>query len=444
MNNKYIGEQTTLAQKNFPFSVPHVSLHLIKTIALIKYAAAKANAVSGNLDAHREQAICTAAEEIIAGKHDQSFTLPFLQGGAGTSINMNVNEVIALRATEILKEKNYTLPIHSLDHVNMYQSTNDVNPSALRIVSLQLLQELSQALSKTIDAFEAKKKEYSQVFKVGRTHMQDAVPITFGDEFGAYAAIVKKHFSHIEQSKTSLFELNLGGTAVGNTLNVPKGYREQVYKILTAKTNLPLKPAKNMMSLTSSCADFCFVSSAIHLLCIDLSKIATDIRFMASGPLGGIGEITIENLQYGSSIMPGKVNPVLPESINQLSYFVTGKHLTLCQAAENGHLELAVMFPLVADSLISSIQTTTDVLNAFSQSCIKTLCVNEERAHEILQNTTAYATLFTPLLGYDIVSDAVKESIRKHVSFKKVLLQKNLVTEKTYTTIISNYLKKQL
>jgi aspartate ammonia-lyase len=443
MNTNYIGNQTSLAQKNFPFPLPFVSLNLIKSIALVKAAAAKANEIIGTLDTKRTQAISTAAEEILAGKHDQSFTLPFLQGGAGTSINMNVNEVIALRATEILQDKGDILIVHPLDHVNMHQSTNDVNPSALRIASLYLLQQLAEALSKMIDSFEAKRKEYKQVPKLGRTHMQDAVPITFGDEFGAYAAILKRHFSHIEQSKKYLFELNLGGTAVGNTINVPKGYIEHVYKILASKTSLPLTPAKNMMSLTSSCADFCIVSSAIHLLCVDLSKIAMDIRFLSSGPQGGIGEITLKNLQYGSSIMPGKVNPILPESINQLSYFVTGKHVTLCQAAENSHLELAVMFPLVADSLLSSIQVTTAALEVFSESCIKTIHVNKKRSHEILEQTTAYATLFTPLLGYDVVSKAVKESIKQHISFKEVLLTRNLINEKTYTTIIRNYLENQ-
>lgn len=443
MRKTYSGVQTALAHENFPFPLPIVSLSLIKAITQIKKAAARTNAHIGVLDHKRKKAIVQACDEILSGLHDNEFTLPFLQGGAGTSINMNVNEVIANRASELLRVKKSKLRVHPNDHVNLFQSTNDVNPSALRIALLQLYEPLINALEKVESAFEKKATQSTHILKLGRTHLQDAVPITFAQEFRSYRATIAMHTAHIAYVKSYLYSLNLGGTAVGNGVTVPKAYTQTMYSLLSKQVGFPLVPAPNMMSLTSSGADFVHISGALHALCIDLSKIATDLRFLASGPQGGIGEIRMPNLQKGSSIMPGKINPVIAESVNQLYFFVSGNHTSLCLAAENSHLELSVMFPIIAHSMLSSISTTTAVLTAFAKHCIDEIIIDEEKTAALLEKSSAYATLFTPLLGYDVMSHCVKESIDTKTSLKTILLEKHYITLEQFDQIIADYVGAQ-
>ena len=404
------GKQTQAAIENFPFSAPPVHKELIYAIVVVKKAAAKAN--------HQSEKIIAACDEILSGTHDDQFLLPSIQGGAGTSINMNVNEVIATLAG-----------VHPNDHVNMSQSTNDVNPSALKIVAIVLAEKLIETVKTCIGAFENKAKEFAHVNKLGRTHLQDAVPVTLGSEFSAYGATLTRDLKRLQARLPYLHELNLGGTAVGNSINASSAYIKAVYEALNDITALSLRPAENLMSQTSSQTDFVSLSQAILSLTLDASKIANDLRLMSSGPVGGLGEITLAELQPGSSIMPGKVNPVLPETVNQLYYTVSGNNLTIEHAAHASFLELANMFPILADRLISSLKLSHEVLSQFSQKCVRSIKANEARCRELLEKSTAYATLLTPILGYDTVSAIVKESVKTGKSIRELIIGKKLMTK---------------
>ena len=375
-------------------------------------------------------------DEILSGIHDSQFVTKSLQGGAGTSINMNVNEVIANRATEILDQKGFE--VHPNDHVNLQQSTNDVNPSALRIVSLRLDAVLIAEIKSLIQSLEKLALEHKNSHKLGRTHIQDAVPMTFGEEFCSYKDIILRDMSHIEMALSYMNELSLGGTAIGNGINASLLFKKNIHNVLSKQTKLKLKPGKNAMALTSSGSDFCHLSATLHILSSDLSKIATDLRFLSSGPRGGIGEIHLPEMQSGSSIMPGKVNPVIPESINQIYYFITGKHTSICQASEASHLELAIMFPVIADALISELHVLITGISIFNKKCIMTLQVDKSRAQKLLEQSTAYATLFTKKLGYDAVASIVKESIQKNKTFRDVVLGKKFLSEREFDQIIQS------
>lgn len=434
----YYAEQTHQALENFPFPLPVVSLDFIYPIIEVKKAAAKANMLAGNLESLIEKSIEQACDEILAGEFDDQFVTPSVQGGAGTSINMNCNEVIATRASEIMLELGSTLPVHPNDHVNMSQSTNDVNPSALRICLIRLTNNLISELEQLSETFLARGKEYATVRKLGRTHYQDAVPTTMGAEFDAYAAVVKRDVKRLKEAQNYLYELNLGGTAIGNCINASPKYQENVYKELKELTGFDLKPMQNLMAGTSSTGDFCHISSLVTGAAVNLSKIATDIRFMASGPKGGIGEITLQALQPGSSIMPGKINPVAAESINQISYFISGKNLTVHQATDGACMELAVMFPVIAESVISSIQLLAAGVKVFRESCIATLVANKSKCEKHLEESMAYGTLFTPVLGYEKVSAAVKEAIASGITFREAMVGNNIVTEEEFNKIITS------
>lgn len=363
----YIGNQTKHALENFPFEVPKVSLELVYAITIIKKAAARAHYQVKELDKQRANAIIKACDEILDGMHDDQFPISSLQGGAGTSINMNVNEVIAARASEIAKAD-----IHPNDHVNMSQSTNDVNPTALRIVCLQLSHQLVDQLQKLSKEYEKTIKRYGHVKKLARTHMQDAIPTTVGAEVGAWKATIERDLKRISQFLPYLQEAHLGGTAIGNGMNATKSFRTELYRELNRllTTDVQLKPTDNFYSFTSTTSDFVHLSSLVTLLAGNLSKIAHDIRFLASGPRGGIGEYVLKPLQKGSSIMPGKVNPVIPETMNQIYYHVSGKNLAVQMANETSDLQLAVMFPTAADSLITSLKLLIVGVTQFTEKCI--------------------------------------------------------------------------
>src|SRR3989344_5252434 len=313
MAKKYYGTQTEKAIKNFPFDFRHTYKELIYAVVEIKKAAARAHAAARELDGKQASAIVRACDEILAGKHDAQFILPSFQGGMGTSNHMNVNEVIANRATESLlrRTSNEATPhrIHPNDDVNMSHSTNDVMPSALKISAIRLTDKLLTSTDILIAAFEKKAKQFSNILKLGRTHMQDAVPITLGEEFASYAETVRRRQKGMREAREYLLELNLGGSAVGNSINVSPKYKKFLYRELQKITKLSLRPAKNLMSQTASVTDFLVVSQALTAICADLSKIAGDFRILSSGPKGGIGELVLPELQAGSSIMPGKVHP---------------------------------------------------------------------------------------------------------------------------------------
>jgi len=432
----YYQKQTKQALKNFPFSIQKMPLEFVRALAEVKKAAARANRASRNLAPKIARAIEQACDEVIKGKMDEQFPVPSLQGGAGTSINMNVNEVIASRASEILKNK---IEVHPNDHVNKSQSTNDVNPSALKIASIRLAKELLESTDALAEALDKKSKEYASVSKLARTHLQDAVPTTLGAEFGSYSAIVSRDQERIKHALLYLYDLNLGGTAIGNSMNASKAYQARVYAELKKITGLGVRPAGNLMSQTSSQTDFVMLSSSLVTFALDLSKIASDLRLMASGPKGGFGEIKLKELQPGSSIMPGKVNPVMPEVVNQLYYLVHGNHESIAQASRDSQLELGVMGPIIADRLIESLKLTSQVARQFAKQCVIPLKANKEACKKHLEASTAYATLLTPKLGYDAVSKAVKDAVKSNRTIREVIIEQGLLTEKAFEEITTSF-----
>lgn len=399
-------------------------MEFILGLVKIKKAAAIANVQAKNFSPKIGRAIVRAAQEILAGKHHDQFPLSSFQGGAGTAINMNVNEVIAGRATEILNGK---IVVHPNDHVNRSQSTNDVNPSAIKIAAYGQTTELVLALNSLIKAFEYKGKSFAKIIKLGRTHMQDAVPTTLGAEFLAYASVLKEHVENIVQAAEKLLELNLGGTAIGNSVNASPVYIAAVYKALNKITKQNFVAAKNLMAKTSDQSGFLVVSQAVTALAASLSKIANDFKFMSSGPRGGIGEIILPELQKGSSIMPGKVNPVMPETLNQLYFLVSGNNLTIEKAVEAAQMELNVMLPVIADRLLESISLITEAVIKFEKFCVLKLKVDAAKCKKHLENSTALATFLTPKFGYDKISQLVKLSVAKKTSFKEEVINSGIM-----------------
>ena len=428
------GEETKKALNNFPFSSHKTRMEFILAMVQIKKAAAIANYTAGNLDKNFKDAIVKICDEILNGKHGEHFSISYLQGGAGTASHMNVNEVIANKATLLLKKQ-----IHPNNHVNSSQSTNDVNPSALKIVSFSLLENLETTLASLVKSFENKAKEFKNVDKLARTHLQDAIPTTLRAEFLAYANNLERHKIQIKNAKNICRVLNLGGTAIGNSINASPTYIKEVYKELNKITGEKFVEAKNMMAKTSSQVDFLIISQTLTALCVDLSKIANDFRFMASGPHGGIGEILLPELQKGSSIMPGKINPVMPETVNQLYYLVSGNNLSIEKAVEASQMELGVMLPVIVEKLIDSIKLTTEVIEQFDKLCVRGLKADKEKCKYFLENSTAYATLFVPVLGYDLVSSIVRESISTKRTFRETVLEGKYLKESKFNKIIKQH-----
>ncbi len=425
-DNVLYGKQTSAALANFPFNYHRVLKEFVYAIVQIKKTAAVANFKAGKLDKKISDKIVKACDEILTGNYDDQFPVGAHHGGAGTSVNMNVNEVIGTLADA-----------HPNDHVNASQSTNDVNPSALKISSIKLTEKLLDSLNYLISTLDQKSKEYAKVRKLARTHMQDAIPTTLGAEMGSYRDILKRDKMRIIEAIKYFYELNMGGTAIGNSINAPKKYIDNFYPELRKITGIEnLKPLKNMMTGTSSDSDFCHLSSAVTILCNDVSKIALDLRFLSSGPMGGIGEISFKELQPGSSIMPGKVNPVIAESMNQTYYLVNGKNVSIHQAAEGSHLELGVMLPIIADSLLMILRISEKAMRIFADKGIKNIVVNEKRCLEHLEKSTAYSTLLTPRLSYDVVSSVVKEAVKTGKTIREIILRDKLLTEEEFNKLL--------
>jgi aspartate ammonia-lyase len=439
MQKKYYGEQTEKAIKNFPFSFRKTPAEFMLAIVEIKKVAAIAHFKAGELDRKIKEAIVKACDEILAGKHREQFVLPAFQGGAGTSNHMNVNEVIAARATEILEKDGRQTAVHPNDHVNMSHSTNDVMPSALRIEAFRLAGKLLATMDVLAESLEKKAREYKHVVKLGRTHLQDAVPVTLGSEFAAYAEYVRRGSLRIKLASENLLELNLGGTAVGNCINASPKYIKQLYAELPKILKIKVKPARNLMAQTSSDSDFVWLSQSLVAFCVDLSKISNDIRWLSAGPKGGLGEIIVPELQAGSSIMPGKVNPVLMEAVSQLYFLVSGNNLTIQQAAEGAQLELGVMLPVVTDRLIESLKLMDELLLQFSKKCIDGIKVDRARCKELLEKSTAYATLLSPKLGYDATSAMVKEAVKNGQTIRALVLEKKLMTNKEFDALVKSF-----
>ncbi len=436
----YYGIQTLRAAENFP--ITHYPLHkeLIRAIAMVKKAAALANMKTKGLYEGLGNAIVKAADEIIAGHMHDQFIVDPIQGGAGTSINMNANEVIANRALEIMgKDKGDYTQLSPNTHVNMSQSTNDAFPTAIHISTLHLLTELLETMEYMYTVFQEKAKQFDPIIKMGRTHLQDAVPIRLGQEFEAYSRVLKRDINRIKQSRQHLYEINMGATAVGTGLNAEPKYIEYVVEFLADISGLPLKKAEHLVDGTQNTDAYTEVSSALKICMINMSKIANDLRLMASGPRAGLGEISLSARQPGSSIMPGKVNPVMPEMINQVAFQVIGNDHTISLASEAGQLELNVMEPVLVFNLHQSISIMNNAFRVFTDRCLKTIEANEERLTAYVEKSVGLITAVNPHIGYEVAARIAREAIVKGRSVRELCLQYDVLTEEELDLILNPY-----
>lgn len=434
----YYGIHTARSAENFKITGLPVDSDIIKSLAMVKQAAALANMELGRLDSARGRAIFSAAGEIIAGKLSGQFIVDSIQGGAGTSINMNVNEVTANRAIEILggKKGDYSM-VSPHDHVNMSQSTNDVLPSAIRMALLKKSIKLCRKLKKLINTLDGKAIELDGVVKIGRTHLQDAVPIRLGREFGAYAAALRRCLKRLTLALGYLREVNLGATAVGTGINAGDEFATLCLAHLGKLSGYKLRLAGNMVDCTQNQDVLAVVSGSLKELAVVLSKVANDLRLMASGPRCGFGEIRLPAVQAGSSIMPGKVNPVIPEAVNQVCFQVMGNDLVVTLAVEAGQLELNVMVPVGVYSLINSISLLTNVLFVFEERCIRGISADAGRCRRLVENSTGLVTALGPYIGYQKASEVAGEALEKDVSVKDIILAQGLLSEDQLEEIMS-------
>src|SRR6266851_4019799 len=434
----YYGVQTARAVENFPISGLHASPDLVTATILIKKAAAQANAALGRLDRDVAAAIVTAADEILSGRLRDQFVVDVYQAGAGTSHNMNANEVLANRAAELLGEpRGVYRRVHPNDHVNMAQSTNDVFPAATRLALLLGADRLVRSARELAEAFERKAEAFAGVLKTGRTHLQDAVPITLGQEFGGYSACIRRGSDDVAQASEQLQEMNVGATAVGTGLNAGDDYRQLVTDRLRRYTNLPLKPAQNLFRVTQSMGDVLAYTGAMRRLAVEVNKIASDLRLLSMGPRAGLSEIALPAVQPGSSIMPGKINPSVPEMVNQVCFQVIGCDTTVAMACEAGQLELNVMMPVIAWNALHASAILREAMRTLRTRCIDGTTANAARARELLDRSTAVATALSPYIGYAATADIAKESVKSGRSIRELVLERGLLEEAQLDRILS-------
>ncbi len=438
-SNAYYGVQTMRAIENFPITGYRLDESLIKSMAIVKKASALANAEIGQLDPEISKAIVTAADEIIAGKHHDQFIVDPIQGGAGTSINMNANEVLANRGLEILGEEkgNYKL-ISPNTHVNMAQSTNDAFPTAIHLSALIRLEELLTAMDNLHAEFIKKATEFDDIIKMGRTHLQDAVPIRLGQEFKAYADVLKRDIFRVQNSRDHLFDVNMGATAVGTGLNAEIDYINKTVEFLAEFMAMPIKGCANLVDGTQNTDIYIEVSSALKVCMLNMSKVANDLRMMASGPRCGFGEINLPARQPGSSIMPGKVNPVMAEVLNQSAFQVVGNDLTISMASEAGQFELNVMEPVISFNLLQSIKIMTNVFNAFREHCLAGITANKERCEDYVNNSVGIITAINPHVGYEAAAVVAREAVVTGRPVRDIVLEKGLLTAAELDVILNN------
>lgn len=436
----YYGIQTVRAKENFHITGYKIDKELIVAIALVKKAAAIANMEIGRLDATIGKAIVQAAEEIIEGKFHDQFIVDPIQGGAGTSVNMNANEVIANRALEILgrKKGDYDY-IHPNTHVNMAQSTNDAFPTAVRIATIELISRLEKTLKELADVFFLKGKEFDHVIKMGRTHLQDAVPIRLGQEFTAYGRVVLRDYKRLKKLYDSLYEVNLGATAVGTGLNADPKYMQRAVEILSELTGYPLTNAEDLVDATQNTDAYTEVSSTLKISMLNISKIANDLRLMASGPRAGFGEIKLPARQPGSSIMPGKINPVICEVVNQVAFQVVGNDQTISMASEAGQFELNVMEPVLVYNLHQSLRIMDRVLTAFKDFCIEGIEANIEVCKQYVENSIGIITALNPHVGYQIASKVAKEALSTGTPVREIILRDKILSEVAVDRILDPF-----
>jgi len=444
----YYGVQTLRALENF--NISGISLAqfpvLIEALAMVKKAAAKANFDLGILSKPVSDAIAQACGEIINGKYHAQFVVDMIQGGAGTSTNMNANEVIANRALEIHGyEKGEYKYCHPNNHVNLSQSTNDTYPTALKIALIESNQSLTNVLQSLVTAFEQKGKEFAHILKMGRTQLQDAVPMTLGQTFDAFAATLSEEIKRLEENAKLFLEVNMGGTAIGTGINADPEYSEKVIEYLCDITGFDIRLASNLVEATQDTGAFVMYSSAIKRLAVKLSKISNDLRLLSSGPRAGLNEINLPAMQPGSTIMPGKVNPVIPEVVNQIAFKVIGNDLTVTLAAEAGQLELNVMEPIIVQSLFESIEMLKNGMETFSHRCIKGITSNEERCRGVVGYSIGLVTALNPVLGYEVCTELAREALETNRGVSDLVLEKNLLTKEQLDELLlpENMIKPQ-
>ena len=428
----YYGIHTLRALENFPISGNPISIYpdLVMALACVKQAAAIANSELGLLDERRAVAIRLACEEVREGKLFAEFVVDVIQGGAGTSSNMNANEVICNRALEILGQgKGEYQLLHPLDHVNLSQSTNDVYPTAVKLALQFGIRRLLDAMGILKKAFQEKAAAFDDVLKVGRTQLQDAVPMTLGQEFSTYAVMLAEDAQRLAEAGELIREVNLGATAIGTGINAHPEYAKLVTTRLSEISGVSFMVSPNLVEATQDAGSFVQLSGVLKRIAVKLSKTCNDLRLLSSGPRAGIGEITLPAVQAGSSIMPGKVNPVIPEVVNQIAYEVIGNDVTVTMAAEAGQLQLNAFEPIIAHSLFESIAHLTAGCRTLAERCVSGIVANRERARRLLDESTALVTALTPLLGYARSTEIAKEALATGRKVYDLVLEKGLMSK---------------
>lgn len=444
----YYGVQTLRAIENFNISGVTLNFYpvLIQALAMVKMAAARANYDLGILAQPQMEAITQACSEIINGRLHRHFAVDMIQGGAGTSTNMNANEVIANRALEILGyEKGEYKYCHPNNHVNLSQSTNDAYPTAVKIAIHYANKKLVEVLQDLIASFRNKATEFASVLKMGRTQLQDAVPMTLGQEFEAYAVTLEEEILRLNLNANLFLEVNMGATAIGTGINAAPGYTKKVITHLRDITGLDIKIAENLVEATQDTGAFIMFSSATKRLAVKLSKICNDLRLLSSGPRTGLNEINLPPMQPGSSIMPGKVNPVIPEVVNQIAFKVIGNDLTVTLAAEAGQLELNVMEPVIVQSIFESMEMLKNGMTVLRYKCIDGITANVEHCRQLVKNSIGIITALNPYLGYEVSTRLAKEALQNNMGVYELVLQKNLLSKKELDKILApeNMIKPQ-
>ena len=436
----YYGVQSLRAVENFRISGKRAHEELIRSVAEVKKASAITNRDVGVIRPEIANAMVAACDEIIAGKLADSFVVDAIQGGAGTSLNMNANEVISNRAIELLGgvKGDYSI-VHPNDHANCAQSTNDVIPTAGRIAAIRLLDKASVALSELKEAFRYKAEELGSVIKMGRTEMQDAVPISFRQVFSAYAAAIDRDIRRFASAIEELSTVNMGATAIGTGINAEPAYIEKIVPTLSDVTGLDLTQSADLVDGTQNLDSFVYASGIIKSAAVSLSKIANDLRLMSSGPRAGFNEINLPAMQNGSSIMPGKVNPVIPEVVNQIAFKVIGNDTTVTMAAEAGQLELNAFEPIILYSLFESLDTLTNGVRVFTEKCIKGITVNTEICRAEVERSTGIVTVLCPHIGYTKSASIAKRALRENRTVREIILEDGIIPEDKIDEVLDPY-----
>ena len=439
--NAYWGVHTARAVDNFPISGVPIGHYrsLIRALAIVKQAAAQANFELGELSAEINEAISKACQEVADGKFDSEFVVDAIQGGAGTSTNMNANEVIANRAIEILggTKGDYDI-VHPLNDVNKSQSTNDVYPTALKLALILEINELLKAMAHLKGAFQGKADEFKDVIKMGRTQLQDAVPMTLGQEFATFSRMTMEDIQRLQETVPLLREINLGGTAIGTGLNAPAGYAQKACLILSKLSGFDFMVAEDMVEATQDAGVFVMVSGVLKRIAVKLSKTSNDLRLLSSGPRAGLDEINLPPRQAGSSIMPGKVNPVIPEVVNQIAFAVIGNDVTVTMAAEAGQLQLNAFEPIMCRALMMSITQLRQGCYVLADACVSGITANVEKLRKSVEHSIGLVTVISPLLGYENATIVAQKALADGTSVREVVLELKLMTAAEFDELLGN------